>query len=69
MKDLRGVEINIGDRIIYGKSDRNNPIKLGYVKSIDGSNVNVLGDGNKKVGVLYSRRENSERILVLPDHY
>ena len=66
-KDLRGIEIKVGDRIVYGKSNRDNPIKLGKVISINEDFIEVLGDGNKKTGNIKNYWNN--RILILPKDY
>ena len=67
-KDMRGVTLEIGDYICYGKSDRNNPVKLGTIKVITKDGVSVLGDGNAKLGKL-SSYDLSKRVLVLPESY
>ncbi len=67
-KDIRGVEIEVGDFIAYGKSNRNNLFNLGKVISITEKGVEVLGKGNTKTGLLDAYYL-SKRILVLPQHY
>lgn len=65
MKDMRGIEIKVGDRVVYGKSNRNNPINMGVIKRIEGKSLYILGDGSTREGnVGYS-----SRILVLPEGY
>lgn len=66
-KDIRGVIIIEGDRVIYGKSCRYNPIKMGTVQKVDGKQLTVLGDGNSKPGVI--NNSDSSRVLVLPSDY
>ena len=58
--DMNGSEIKVGDKIVYGKSSREHPIKKGVVINSNGKNIEVLGDGNKKTGFI-----SHERILVL----
>lgn len=67
-KDLRGVIIEEEDYIIYGKSDRYHPVKLGTVVAILEDGIKVLGDGNNKTGKLKAY-DISERVLVLPCDY
>lgn len=67
-KDIRGVEIEVGDFIAYGKSNRNNPFNLGKVISVSDKFIEVLGKGNTKTGFIDSYYL-SKRILVLPQHY
>ena len=72
MKDLRGVDIKKGDRIVYGKSDRHNPIKIGKVEEVQEKALIVLGDGNVKTGKIphYPHvSDTNERIVVLPKDY
>lgn len=72
MKDLRGVEIQIGDRVVYGKSDRYNPIKIGTVMDLKEKSITVLGDGNQKTGKIphYPNLSDiNDRIVVLPKDY
>lgn len=66
-KDIRGVIIQEEDYIVYGKSDKDHPIKLGEVVAILEDGVEVLGDGNKKTGKIPSFH--TDRIIVLPDDY
>lgn len=65
MRDMRGVIIEEGDTIAYGKSSRYNSISIGEVVSISEKGVEVLGEGNCKTGFLPS----GERIIVLPSYY
>tara|TARA_R110002051_G_scaffold183838_1_gene253337 strand:+ start:87 stop:305 length:219 start_codon:yes stop_codon:yes gene_type:complete len=66
MHDMRGVIIEEGDVIAYGKSSRYDPITIGEVLSIsDDGIVFVKGVNNSKGGYI----SNSERIIVLPSHY
>lgn len=65
--DIRGVLIEEGDYVAYGKSDRDYPIKLGTVQAVLEDTVEILGDGNTKVGKIPSFH--TKRILVLPDDY
>jgi len=65
--DMNGFEIKTGDNIIYGKSSRYYPVKKGVVISIDEENIEVLGEGNKKTGLIHGGWSH-ERILVFgPD--
>lgn len=67
-KDMRGVVISVGDYIVYGKSNRNYPVHMGTVMSIEEDGIKVLGDGNTKQGKLTKYWAGS-RVLVLPDNY
>ena len=68
VKDMRGVDIHVGDYVVYGKSNRNYPISIGtIVKVEDNGALHVLGDNNKKVGILSCCYHN--RVLVLPENY
>ena len=67
IEDLRGVEIELGDRVAYGKSCRYDPIHIGTVKEITDKEIHILGDGNTKVGKL--PLFHTKRIIVLPEDY
>ena len=67
-KDMRGVQIQEDDYIVYGKSDRHNPVNLGRVVSLSNDGLEVLGDGNKKTGTI-PHFNVSDRVLVLPCDY
>lgn len=60
-KDMLGNIININDRIVYGKSNRHDPIKLGIVEYFD-NGVVVLGDGHTKTGLI---KDSERRIVVI----
>ncbi len=65
-RDMRGVIIEEGDTIAYGKSSRYDPISIGEVISISDDNiVFVKGVNNSKGGYI----SYSERIIVLPSYY
>lgn len=68
MKDMRGIEIKTGDRVVYGKNCRHEPIKLGVVKKVESKSVYILGDGNKKIGQISDNWKGS-KVLVLPKEY
>lgn len=66
MRDMRGVLIEEGDAIAYGKSSRYDPITIGEVLSISEDGIIfVKGVNNSKGGYI----SKPERILVLPSHY
>ena len=71
MKDCFGKEIVEGDIIVYGKSDRHNPLKVGSVVGVEEDVVKVIGDGNTKVGELtnHGLNDRNNRIVVLPEYY
>ncbi|UZV41276.1 hypothetical protein vBVpaMR16F_210 [Vibrio phage vB_VpaM_R16F] len=64
--DMRGIEVSVGDIIVYGKSDRNNPINIGKIMSIDGDYMKVLGKGNTKAGEINIKWK---RFIVVPKDY
>ena len=66
-KDIRGVEIKVGDRIVYGKSSRYKPVGIGTITRIEDDKLFVLGDGNKKEGEIGYYCDT--RVLVLPKDY
>lgn len=61
-KDRLGNVINLDDRIVYGVSNRYDPIHTGVVIDITENGVVVLGDGNTKTGLI---RLPSTRIVVI----
>ena len=61
--DMLGKEISVGDSVVYGKSDRDNPINVGVVKNITEEEIHILGRGNVKVGKL--PRFHAKRVVVL----
>ena len=65
---MRGVEIKKDDRVVYGKSSRYEPIKIGTVVKVESNSVHILGDGNKKIGQI-SDSWHGSRIAVLPKDY
>jgi len=73
MKDFYGKEIKSGDLVVYGKADRNRPLMVGYILSVneeDGhwGTVTVQGIKNSKPGTI-SGFQIEQRIVVLPDEY
>jgi len=71
MKDYFGKEIVEGDIIVYGKSDRRSPLKVGTVVGAEEDTVKVIGDGNTRVGELrkYGLSDKNDRIVILPEYY
>lgn len=65
--DKRGVVIEVGDTIAYGKSDRYDPIRIGVVVAIAEAHIEVLGRGSPKSGMIPNYHAN--RIIVLPEDY
>lgn len=66
MKDIRGVEINEGDRVAYGRSQRFRPISIGTVLYIEEElgYITIQCDNGERESVIYSRW-----LVVLPDNY
>lgn len=48
--DLLGQELRVGDTVVYGKSDRNNPLAIGIILDITDKFVEVKGVNNIKSG-------------------
>lgn len=71
MKDYFGVEIQVGDLVVYGKSSRDNPVGVGIVQDVIDSEIEVMGLNNSKPGIIrsYRRQDKNCRIIVLPDDY
>tara|TARA_R110000851_G_C13040536_1_gene562115 strand:- start:1279 stop:1509 length:231 start_codon:yes stop_codon:yes gene_type:complete len=67
-KDIRGIVIEVGDYVMYGKSCRHTPVSLGTVQSIGEEGIKVLGDGCKNEGLLRGYNI-PNRVLILPDDY
>jgi hypothetical protein len=73
IKDMRGVLLQEGDVIAYGRSSRHHPINIGTIEGfeeVSGTNrvyILVLGKGNSKVAKIPSYH--SGRMIVLPSHY
>lgn len=67
MKDMRGVELSIGDIVVYGKSSRYHLINIGTVTGLTEDYIEILGRNNIKVGNL--PKSHSGRVIVLPDNY
>lgn len=67
--DMVGNELREGDLVVYGKSNRHDPINIGRIELIDIGNdeIHVLGRGNSKTGI--TRLSNSSRMLQLGDNY
>lgn len=59
-KDMMDNKICVGDDVVYGKSSRYQPIKLGVVKEIVDAGVIVLGEGNSKTGLI----QNPEQRMI-----
>jgi hypothetical protein len=64
MKDKFGQKLYVGDKIVYGKSDRWNPINAGIIKNVYNNYISVLGTGNKRTGDI----DMSERIIKLSEN-
>ena len=65
-KDMREIEVKIGDIIVYGKSNRYNPINIGKVVAFDGSEIAVQGKGNTRVGRIMG---SWCRFVIVPNSY
>ena len=65
-KDMREIEVKIGDIIVYGKSNRYNPINIGKVVAFDGSEIVVQGKGNTRVGRIMG---SWGRFVIVPNSY
>lgn len=64
--DMTGVQLEIGQRVVYGKSNRNAPIALGVITDIGDDYVYILGDGNIKAGAISgSHIALNSRIVVI----
>ena len=64
--DMLGVEVSVGSIIVYGKSNRNNPINIGKVISFEGDFIRVLGKGCSKTGNINGKWS---RFVIVPDSY
>lgn len=64
MFDLLGVEIKVGDRVVYGKSSRYNPIGVGVVQEITDRDIVVLGDGNTRPGKIPFFNAKSRMVVI-----
>ena len=72
MKDYFNREIQVGDLVVYGKSDRWRPLNVGVVQEVDEDSMKVLGHGNTKAGeIRCSWMDNgvNKRVIVLPESY
>lgn len=72
MKDYFNKEIQVGDLVVYGKSDRWKPLNVGVVQEVDEDSMKVLGRGNTKAGeISCSWMDNgvNKRVIVLPESY
>ena len=69
--DKRGTPLEVGQYIVYGKSDRDNPLNTGIIVDITEWYIEVRGDGNVKTGKLKASHWGpyQSRIIVLPDEY
>lgn len=65
--DKRGVKLEVGQTIAYGKSDRCDPIRIGVVVSITEKHIEVVSRGASKFGMIPNFH--ADRIIVLPDDY
>lgn len=48
--DLLGRSVRKGDKVVYGKSDRHNPLAIGKVLEITDEYVKVMGESNVREG-------------------
>lgn len=72
MKDYFGREIQVGDLVAYGKSDRWKPLNVGVVQEVSKDSMKVLGHGNTKVGEISCSWMDdgvNKRVIVLPESY
>jgi len=67
-KDMFGNEIEVGNIVAYGKSNRDYPIQIGKVIGIDEFNIEVIGKGNTQSGKLKGPYSEA-RIIILPRTY
>lgn len=69
--DKRGIPLEIGQYIVYGKSSKDYPLNTGTIVDITEQYIEVLGDGNVKTGKLKPgpMELKQSRIIILPDEY
>ena len=74
--DMRGVQLQVGDVIVYGRSNRNYPINMGKVigfeegaKYLGKETYNILIKGNNALAISRVPSFHSSRVLVLPKEY
>lgn len=72
LKDMLDTPIEVGDPVVFGKSNRHNPINVGIVKEIkqeDGWNtLYIQGKGNSRISEI-SWKGATDRVVVLPYGY
>lgn len=61
MIDAIGQKIYAGDLVIFGKSDRYQPINMGEVHTVGEDFIDVKGFGNKKTSRLKSYTSNDQQ--------
>ena len=64
MKDALGREVEVGDYVVFGKSNRNNPINFGLVNEVNEDHIVILGNGNTKKSQIDSWSVN-KRVFVI----
>ena len=73
MLDFYGREIKVGNLVVYGKSNRHDPLMVGEIVEIDEDvghwgEITIHGVKNSKAGTLSGFKIN-QRIVILPDSY
>lgn len=72
LMDMLGTPIEVGDPVVFGKSNRYKPINVGIVKEIiqegDWNTLYIQGKGNSRVSEI-SWRGVTDRVVVLPYIY
>lgn len=70
MKDYFGREIQVGDLVVYGKSDRWKPLNVGSVQEVSEDSMKVLGHGNTIAGTIrcsWVDKGINKRVVILPE--
>lgn len=72
LKDMLDTPIEVGDPVVFGKSNRHNPINVGIVQYIkregDWNILGIKGEGNSRISEI-SWKGVTDRVIVLPYDY
>jgi hypothetical protein len=76
IRDMVGNELRVGDCVVYGRSNRNNPINIGIIEDFRDiyspstsyfCDIIIKGLGNTKLATIPNFH--SGRMVLLPDGY
>ena len=67
LTDRRGIELEVGQYVAYGKSNRDSPIAIGVIIEITDRQLKIRSNGYSRLSLIPIKH--TRRIIVLPEEY